>query len=382
MRLAIAAASIFLGACAAVPPAPSPEPYFLDGHFAPPGEKIGADDIFALSDAMRHYLHQDIAHQLHEEGPVLGLIDALNQRGQLKLEYDAGRTRNAAQAFEARKGNCLSLVIMTAALARELRLEVAFQSVESEVTWSRRGGVAYRNGHVNLTLGRRAMDAVPGYDPARLLTVDFLPAHEILGQRTRPVSEQRIVAMYMNNRAAEALDDERLDDAYWWVRAAIKRSPDYTDAYNTLAVIYLHHGDLEQAAHALSYPLGSDPDDRQALSNLLVVREHQGMAPEAEAVRKRLAELEAFPPYHYFFLGIAAMERGDYSVARQMFAEEVNRAGYSGEFHFWLGVAQYRLGDIPAARQQLALALENSVSDREHALYAGKLERLRADSAR
>ena len=38
------------------------------------------------------------------------LIDALYRPGALKLEYDAGTTRNAAQTFEARAGNCLLLV--------------------------------------------------------------------------------------------------------------------------------------------------------------------------------------------------------------------------------------------------------------------------------
>jgi transglutaminase-like putative cysteine protease len=55
-------------------------------------------------------------------------VQALYQPDQIRLEYDAAVTRNAAQAFEARTGNCLSLVIMTAALARELGLTVRYQS--------------------------------------------------------------------------------------------------------------------------------------------------------------------------------------------------------------------------------------------------------------
>lgn len=377
-RLAAAALCLFLAACASAPVPPAPDPYFLDARFAPPAQPVDGRQIFAVSDAMRHYLRVEIARQLHEQGPVLGLIRALNRPGQLKLDYDADRTRNAAEAFDARKGNCLSLVIMTAALARELRLQVTFQVVENDPTWSRKGAVAYRNGHVNLTLGRRAADAVQGYDAARLLTVDFLPAEEIVGQRTRPISEDRIVAMYMNNRAAEALDQGQLDDAYWWARAAVARSPDFDDAYNTLGVVYLHHGDLDAAASVLAHLLEHKPDDTQALSNLALVRERQRMTAQAEALRARLAVLEPYPPYRYFFLGQDALERGDYPVARQMFRKEVERAGYSGEFHFWLGIADLKLGDLPAARQEMALAMENSTSEREHALYAGKLERLRS----
>jgi hypothetical protein len=56
----------------------------------------------------------------------------------------------------------------------------------------------------------------------------------------------------------------------------------------------------------------------------------------------------------------------------------VDRADYSGEFHFWLGIANFKLGDIAEARRQLAIAVENSTSPNESALYEGKLERLRS----
>ena len=69
---------------------------------------------------MRRYLAVDIADQIRIKGPQLGLVDALQKHTQLKLEYDAARTKNAAATFASRTGNCLSLVIMTAAFAKEL----------------------------------------------------------------------------------------------------------------------------------------------------------------------------------------------------------------------------------------------------------------------
>ena len=366
-----------LAACASVPNPAPPTAFFHDELYAAPQEDVSAGDVFALSDAMRQYLRDDIAHQIRDDGPLRGLISALSHHGQLKLDYDAARTRNAAQAFDARKGNCLSLVIMTAAFAKALKLQVTYQSVDTEQTWSRHGNLAYQNAHVNLTLGRRTAERTLGYDAARLLTVDFLPAIDILGQRTQSITEDRIVAMYMNNRAAEALDEGRLDDAYWWARNAVARSPDFAAAYNTLGIVYLHHGDFDASSKVLAYLLQRDPDNTQALSNAVVVLDRLGRSDEAGPLRAHLAQLEPYPPYHFFFLGTAAMRRGDYRSARQLFAREVDRAAYSGEFHFWLGLADYKLGEIDEARRQLAIAMENSTSESEHALYAGKLERLR-----
>jgi len=114
---------VLLSACASTPP-PQPAPLLADHLFAAPTERVGTDDVLKMSDAMRRYLAVDIADQIRIKGAQAGLVDALYRRAQLKLEYDAATTKTAAEAFEARSGNCLSLVLMTAALAHELELSV------------------------------------------------------------------------------------------------------------------------------------------------------------------------------------------------------------------------------------------------------------------
>ena len=370
-----------LGACATPLAPPQPEPFFRDELFAPSSERHDADAVFALSEAMTSYIRVNFAHRLRSDGLVRGLIDALYRRDQLKLEYDSALTRNAAQAFDARKGNCLSLIIMTAAFAKELGLQVTYQSVATDETWSHSDDIAFLNTHVNLTLGTRAIRAAPGSDKNQLLTIDFLPPEYILGQRTRPISEDTVVAMFMNNRAAEAIAQGQVDEAYWWVRSAIVRAPDFSSPYNTLGVVYLRHGDLQAAEFVLSRLLEREPRDKQALSNLAAVLGKLGRTDEANALRVRLARIEPFPPYHFFLLGTEAMQRGDFAAAKTFFSKEVDRADYSGEFHFWLGMANLRLGDMEEARRQIGIAVENSTARSEHDLYAGKLDRLQSHGA-
>ncbi len=103
---------------------------------------------------MKRYLAVEIADQLRVKGPQAGLIEALYEKAQLKLEYDATRTKTAAETFATRSGNCLSLVLMTAALAHQLDLPVVYQSAYLDPTWSRSGDLLFASGHVNVT--RRA----------------------------------------------------------------------------------------------------------------------------------------------------------------------------------------------------------------------------------
>ncbi len=370
--------SALLVACATRPEQHAEMRFFSDAKFAAPTERIRAEDVFALSPAMKRYLDQHMADRLRRIGRQQGLVDALYSKGELRLEYDSAMTRNAAQAFEARAGNCLSLVIMTAAFAKELGLVVNYQSLYSDETLARSGDLHFVIDHINLSLGKRLGDIPGGARFPEVLTVDFLPPQDSSKQRVRLLSEDTVIAMYMNNRAAESLARGRLDEAYWWSREAVMQDPAFTRAYNTLGVVYRRHGDLPEAEHALSHALAREPANPQIVANLAQVFSDQGRAAEAGALRQRLAQLESEPPFFFFDQGQAALRNGDVEAARELFAREVARAPDYHEFHYWLAVAHARLGDAKQARKHLALAMESSTAHGDRDLYAAKLERIRS----
>ncbi len=373
-----------LAGCASAPPAPLERNGLLDdGLFQPPSQRIDAADVFALSEEMRAYLREELGPRLRtavaKQRTLVSLL--YSQRG-LRLEYDSSRTRNASEAFSARSGNCLSLVIMTGAIARELGLTVTYQSAVVDEVWARSGNVYFVNGHVNLILGRRQVEARNNYDSERELMIDFLPASELRGLRTHPLEEATVIAMYMNNRAAESIAAGQLDDAYWWLRASIEQDPGFLPAYNTLGVVYLKRGVPALAESVFNQVLARQPRNPQALANLTVALRDQGRHDDAERTARLLAEVEPTAPFHYFNLGMAAMQAADYRAARDWFAKEVARAPYYHEFHFWLAAAHMRLGDVKLAQEELQLAADSSTTRHDRDLYAGKLDRLRAKRLR
>jgi len=383
LRVLAASACCVLAACA-TPPGPRavvPEVLFDDALFGPPTEPVGAERIFALSADMRDYVQTAMAPLVRKHGAQGALVEALYGKGQLKLEYESAVTRNAAEAFEARSGNCLSLVIMTAAFARELGLQVRYQSAYLEETWTRRGDLLLKSGHVNITLGQRIGDYTAS--PLQLsLTIDFLPPEELRNLRTIEIRESLVAAMFMNNRAVEALVRGRLDDAYAWAREAVRADPWFLAAQNTLGVVYLRRGALAQAGAAFEHVLAADPKHTRALANQAEVASRSGRDDEAARLRARLAQLEPEPPLHFFNLGMAAMQREDFSAARDLFAKEVARGDATADVHFWLGVAHYRLGDVDRAAREMSRAAEASASRSERDLYSAKLDWLRAHHAR
>lgn len=369
---------LFVQGCASTKTeAPAREALFRDALFAPPTDRIDASEIFAASPAMRHYVRHEIAKLIEQKGRQQGLVDALYSNNKLKLQYDAEKTRNAAEAFDARSGNCLSLVVMTASLAKELGLQVRYQRVFTDDAWSRVGDLQIASGHVNLTLGRRNNDPRPLSSAAErnALTIDFIPPPPDKAVRAYTIGEDTVVAMFMNNRAAEAIARGSLDDAYWWTRAAIRHDPEFFAAYNTLGVIYNRHGNAREAEQALRFILEREPANTVAMSNLALVLRYAGRTDEAQALVQRVARLQPNPPFYFYDKGRAALGEGDYAAARDFFAREVERDPNYHEFQFWLGTAYLLLGDRAAAGRHLALAVEHSTTRGDRELYAAKLDR-------
>ena len=355
---------------------------FDDAAFPAPSGRVDAADLFTLSAPMRAHLHSpEFKKALRDKGSARGLVDALYSKSDLKLDYDASVTRTAAQTYAERAGNCLSLVVMTAAFARELGMSVRFQSVETEETWSRNGSLYLVSSHVNISLGQKM--ALNGFaaeaDP---LVIDFLPPPDAARLRTTELQEADIVALYMNNRAAEELVQGRVADAYWWARAAILQRPALVEAYNTLAVIYARSGQPARAEEVYRAALGKQPDSLVVMQNLEHALNVNGKLAEAQALQRRIDRLYPAPPFHYFNQGMRAYQAGDFRRAKALFAREAARAPDNDEFHFWLGATHLQLGELNTAVEELALARETSTRAETRDRYVAKLARLKSSVAR
>jgi tetratricopeptide (TPR) repeat protein len=368
-----------LAACASRPPMPPAATLFHDEFFEAPTAHIDPGAALAVSPAMRQYLATRPVARAQLGDRRRKLIDAL-YHGDLKLEYDATSTRTAAQAFDARSGNCLALVLMTAAFAKELGLTVHYQAVLGEDVWDRSGDLYIAIGHVNLVLeDNQLRGGVTFVEPP--MVVDFLPPRDAQVFDTREIAESTVIAMYLNNRAVESLTQGRVDDAYWFAREALRTDPELLGAYVTLGVVYRTRHHPEWSEEALRRVAEREPDNLYAMSNRVLALRDLGRGAEADTLARRLAELDPHPPFSYFREGMAALHEGRYDAARRLFAKEVERAPYHDEFQYWLAVSYMQLNDVKRATIHLQRAMEVSTTRKDHDLYAGKLDRLKALTA-
>ena len=376
-RAVVCAALLGLAACSTAPPPPPSASLWADAQFevTPPED---ARQALVASPAMLAWLASQPAlrpRAPHRDRALLALLD---QTGALRLDYDARRTRTAAEAFEARQGNCLSLVLMTAALAEAMGLDLQFQQVEVDDNWRRQGDLFVSALHVNLVLTPPPISATRlarGWQES--LVVDFLPSDDLQRRRVRRITEATVLAMYLNNRAAEHLLAARFDAAYAAVREALRHDPQLALAYNTLGVIYTRRGLARQAVLAFEHAQVLSPDNLNVLANLATAWRRAGDLPRAEALDRELLRREPDPPYAYFDRGMAAMRAGRLLEARRWLEREVQRVPDEAEFRHWLAVVAFRLGDEASAQAQLSQAVVHSDNRDDRALYAAKLAWLR-----
>ena len=367
-----------LAACSTVPSAPPAPPTLLhDGLFAAAPPDVGAAAVFAMSERMRAYVDTQLKGIAGDTQRRRRLLDALRSQGHLSLDYDDGFTRNAAEAFDKRAGNCMSLVVMTAAFAKHLDLPVRYQQVHVRQMYTREGTLTFASGHVNLVLTTLPPERRSHRAEADELTVDFVPPEDLRGTRVNVLREATVLAMFMNNRAAEHLAAKQPDVAYAWARAAVMQDPAFLSAVNTLAIVYLRSGHLAEAETALRHVLDQAPDDEPALSNLGVTLARAGRLAEAAVVAQRLAALQPHPPFHFLDLGVQALKAGETAKARTLIARELRRQPYQHEAHYWAGVTDALLGDTVAAEKHLRQAIEHSGSPAVGARYNAKLAALK-----
>jgi Tfp pilus assembly protein PilF len=370
--------AVSLAGCADVPTARTSDvtPLFHDALFKPLAKPVNSRAIFAVDASMQRFLAEEIVPKTGHADPRHALLEALN--GKLLIDYDSEMTRTASQTFAAHEGNCLSLVIMAAALARQLDIRVTYQEVYDFDTWSRDAGFAILSQHVNLVLGPRPPSARLFPSDETPMIVDFLPPRQMADAVTRPIPERTVIAMYMNNRAAEVMVGGDFDRAYWFARAALEADPGFANAANTLGVIYLKRNHLAPAEHAMRYALQREPDNISAMSNLWGILAAEGNTAEAQAMAKRLAQIQRHPPFYFYDRGVEAMQAGQFGEAARLFEKALWQRPYDAPSHFQLAIAASHLGDMRRAREQLELAEQNSTTSESRAIYAAKLRHLKS----
>lgn len=161
----------------------------------------------------------------------------------------------AEQAINMTGGNCLSLAILTSALAKLVNLEMDFQLMDSTPIYALNGTVVSKVVHI------RSVIYEPDWEPNPDAVISFRPSIKIDYFPTKNqrfitnMNEQEYLAMYYRNIAAEAIIEADYNTAYWHAIESLNFDFDNSSAINMLAIINQRVGDSEKAEHLYLYAI-------------------------------------------------------------------------------------------------------------------------------
>ena len=331
------------------------------------------ESLFSLDDSMLASLKIPSAMMASTERRLELLLDQLYGSGVVKLSYASGHSTGAAKTWQNRRGDCLSLTIMTYASAKAMGIPARMQEVPIPVAIERRTGVDYLNGHVNVYVPVAARLQIDGrsLDGGGVI-VDFEPQ---AGSRQKgmTLTEEEILGRFYNNRATEYLTQGKADLSYAYYKAALGADPSFWASYGNLAQLYMRRGLTGSAETLLRHAMALNPDSHVPLLTLQRLLLGQGREAEALEIAELLKKHQEADPYHWLSVGVNHLknQRYDQAIAALQRAQEI-ASGFD-EVHRNLAIAFWRNGQIPAAEEQLALLAGLAKGDSQVALLRAKL---------
>lgn len=353
-----------------------------ENRFGPRPDILEEAAIFALSGDQERAFLDFFHHRARQRTPPHERLHDYLLRVAETFDFH-NDTRTASQALTSGSGNCLTLAILTSALARLVELDVDYELVDATPVFERRGTVVSRGVHVRSIVydprWRKLTDTPTG---ARRpgISFDYFPDDTVRVRLVGNLSEGAYIAMYYSNVAGEALAANDLGGAYWLLREALRHDPGNAIALNSLAVVYRHSGDPSTAERIYQYGIEFLGQKASFLRNYVALLTVQGRSAEAAAMRASLERLEDHNPFSWVAAGRNALAAGEYREAARYFQQALKVAPYLHEAHALTAMVYLKLGDQERAERALAQAMANAQRVSTRSLYAAKLAALETDS--
>jgi tetratricopeptide (TPR) repeat protein len=377
-----------LTACSTVPvPAPiaAVEPLAMTWHLPqdiPPFAVdrpaiVGSDDIYRLSAAQREaflaYYHDAANRDIPEHERVVEYLKAEASA----FDY-SHETRTANEVFQLSGGNCLSLANTTTALARLVKVRVAYQYMDDLPLFEKQENIILRGTHVRSVLYQPVAPVDDAGSDKKLIRpslsrviVDYFPTGR--SRYVRRISEAEFTAMYYRNLAADALAEEDYSGAYWLVKESMIHAADHPHALNMLAILYRRSGDEQTAEQIYLYGIEKSDEKLSLLKNYRTLLNNQGRTTEADEITQRIAKYKDADPFEWWLLAEDAYQEENYSDALTYYKKSVEIAPYLHEGYFGMAKTYYQLGRLDSAEVAMVSAVENASRKQFRKLYEAKL---------
>jgi len=351
---------------------PTPETH----RFGPRPELPSFQDMRTLSEEQRReFLDWLKSPRRSERVPHRNLVDYLQERLAPVHFHDA--TLSASAALRRGEGNCMSLTLVTAALAELVGVQTQWRLNRSRPVYSAEGAVIYSSNHIQTRLYSPMVKSAPGRLTLapRAAVVDFFTnGVQISGSR---VTEPELAGLIYQNLAAEAFAAGDVGRAFWLAQEGLEHDRHNANLYNQLGLLHRRVGERNKAEEYLRFALDEFGDELVVLRNLYYFLLAEQRTSDALAIEKRIAELPDPDPYPLLELGDEALAQGDAGRALRLYEQARRKARHLHDPYGRIARAYLARGDLRAARSALTRGLDKAMREDVQQRYRSKLDRLK-----
>ncbi|MBF7071967.1 tetratricopeptide repeat protein [Glaciecola sp. MH2013] len=339
------------------------------------------NEIFFLDESARIFVDTAIAKGRTEKEQVEQLIGAIFARTDLDLVYQEAANTTADTTFTSAAANCLSLSIMTYAMAEYAGFDSDFQLVHIPEYWTRRDGYSLLNGHINLKIVPRANAGITQFFENRMV-IDF--DTEISSKRfpASKVTKNYVVAMFYNNKGTDALLERNYTKAYRYFKAAIQSNEYYEGSWVNLGYLYRLMGKVELAEQSYLRAIELDDNHLTAWENLAILYRKIGDVKSANSIQSYIKSKRQSNPFYHLMLGEIERDKGDYTASIKHFQEAIRLDENQHQFYFSLATSFFEMGDLDSAKRYMLLAKRKAPASQVAETYSSKVSAIRAIQAK
>ncbi len=299
---------------------------------------------------------KELAGTGRDEEQLERLRSALLDGKNWTFEYERNSTFSAADAFERRRGNCVSFTNLFISMGRSLgiRLQAALVSAR---------GVSEREGDLIVTYNH--MVAVYRLAASRTAKVyDFYRTNEELSGRLTLLDDYTVAAIRASNDGIAHLGRGEGAEAEHDLGLSVKLGPQLGSLHANLGLAKWRNGDVAGAFATIEKGLEVEPDCPPLLQNLAALYVEQGKPAEARAAMAAL-DVRRASPYALIVRGDLELRGGNADTAIRNYREAASLDPKLADPWLAIARAEASRGRPDAARKAAAKALKREPANEE-----------------
>ncbi len=291
-------------------------------------------------------------------------------------------TRTAQETIDEAGGNCLSLTLLTTALANLAGVEVSYDLLNSDPTFALDNDVLVTSDHMRaVLLSDWDTDGEAIFSLRGRITIDFFDTQGMAFLEN--VSPQYQLSLYYSNRAVETMLEGNDTQAFALAERSLHIDPSNDSALNTLAILHRRHGDVDTAESLYQFGLiDTERDSGVFYRNYLALLETEGRFEDLAQLKSAYSKKQKKHPLEWIRAGKKAHREGQFELAMRLYDRALELVPDLHGVHLLSAKAAVAMGRTDVGKEQLRLAVTASNTDGQSRLYQRKLAKFKKFEAR